>query len=142
MGWEVGEAKSIGEVGPKQSKKSQGVVARGELERGRTTMSIWGPVVVSKGPEVVAACEGQRKVGADGAGLIATLEDPWHWVGGFGANRGCWGGVVGVRSMSRDEFGFQSQLWHQRANKFWLGGEDCSCEAWCHWTVPESGKSP
>ena len=34
MGWEVGEAKSIGEVGPKQSRKNQGVVAREGLERG------------------------------------------------------------------------------------------------------------
>ena len=112
------------------------------LRWGETTMSTWGPVVVSRGPGVVAACEGQRKVGEGGAGLIARLEDLWQWVGGFWASRGLWGGFAGVHSTSHDEFGFHSQLWHQRANKFQLGVGGCSCEAWWRWTIPESGESP
>ena len=110
VGVEAGGARSISGVGPKQSRKNQGVVAREEIERGRTTMSTWGPVVVSRGSEVVAACEGQRKVEEDGAGLIARLEDLWQWVGGFGASRGLWGGFAGVHSTSRGEFEIQSQV--------------------------------
>ena len=101
VGGEGGGAKSIGGVGSKKSRKNQGVVAREEIGRGRTTTSIWGLVVVSRVREVAAAHEGQRMVGEGGAGLIASLEGLQQWVGEFLASRGPWGGCAGVHSTSR-----------------------------------------
>jgi hypothetical protein len=59
VGGEGGEAKIIGEVWPKQSRRNQGVAAREEIGRERTTMSIWDPGAVSRVLVVVAACKEQ-----------------------------------------------------------------------------------